>query len=55
MLPAKNVCPSGWNLEYHGYIMSASRGAGESDVVNLYPNTLINIERYGANINIIGS
>ena len=22
MIPARNVCPSGWTLEYHGYLMS---------------------------------
>ena len=22
MIPARNVCPSGWNLEYKGYLMS---------------------------------
>jgi hypothetical protein len=26
MIPARNVCPSGWNLEYKGYLMSAYYG-----------------------------
>ena len=23
MMPARNVCPSGWTEEYHGYLMTA--------------------------------
>ena len=26
MIPARNVCPSGWTLEYKGYLMSAHPG-----------------------------
>ena len=26
MIPARNVCPSGWTMEYKGYIMSAHHG-----------------------------
>ena len=26
MIPARNVCPSGWTLEYKGYLMSAYVG-----------------------------
>ncbi len=26
MIPARNVCPSGWTLEYKGYLMSGYRG-----------------------------
>ena len=26
MIPARNVCPSGWTLEYKGYLMSAHHG-----------------------------
>ncbi|XP_028410635.1 uncharacterized protein LOC114533325 [Dendronephthya gigantea] len=26
MIPARNVCPSGWNLEYKGYLMSDNIG-----------------------------
>lgn len=26
MIPARNVCPSGWTLEYKGYLMSAYLG-----------------------------
>lgn len=26
MIPGRNVCPSGWNLEYKGYLMSENLG-----------------------------
>ena len=26
MIPARNVCPSGWTMEYKGYLMSANYG-----------------------------
>ena len=26
MIPARNICPSGWTLEYKGYLMSAHHG-----------------------------
>ena len=26
MIPARNVCPSGWTMEYKGYLMSAQQG-----------------------------
>ena len=26
MIPGRNICPSGWTLEYKGYIMSESQG-----------------------------
>jgi hypothetical protein len=26
MIPARNVCPSGWTLEYKGYLMTAYEG-----------------------------
>jgi hypothetical protein len=26
MIPARNICPSGWTLEYKGYLMSEANG-----------------------------
>ena len=26
MIPGRNICPSGWTLEYKGYLMSANQG-----------------------------
>ena len=27
MIPGRNICPSGWTLEYKGYLMSANQGS----------------------------
>ncbi|XP_065841831.1 short-chain collagen C4-like [Oscarella lobularis] len=31
MIPARNVCPSGWRREYYGYLMASSNGGHSND------------------------
>ena len=33
MIPARNVCPSGWTLEYNGYLMSDSKDHKRSQFI----------------------
>ena len=33
IIPARNVCPSGWTLEYHGYLMSPHIGHKRSEFI----------------------
>lgn len=51
MIPARNACPSGWTLEYHGYLMSAhiSHKRSEFICVDSAPEA-----RQGTHVNLNG-
>ena len=52
MIPARNVCPSGWTLEYHGYLMSEHynhKGRSQFICVDSAPE-----ERRGTHANLNG-
>ena len=52
MIPARNVCPSGWTLEYNGYLMSeyAYHKRSEFICVDSKPEAIIgsHTKKYGA-------
>ena len=53
MIPARNVCPSGWTLEYKGYLMSGHYGHnGRTEFIcvdgNAEPTTGSHVNKNGA-------
>ena len=48
MIPGRNVCYSGWNMEYHGYLSSGYYGYASSSsyaCVDINPENLIGGEK----------